>query len=118
MKNIFKNTLLSTVVFGMAIASGFAMDNNPPTEPVKKVVEIEVVTEEAPETLQMGFGYVDSLGNCVQYTGPLPSDCTIDQTADQCTVTVGGIIRHLYIAVKNPITNVWSCITPLYKEIP
>ena len=116
MKNIFKNALLSTVVFGMAIASGFAMDNNPPAEPVKKVVETEVVTEEAPEVIIPGVAYMDALGNCVgYYMGPLPPNCSTTVTLNPCTQIIGGIVRHLRQATFDTNTNKWTCGALLYR---
>lgn len=116
MKNIFKNALLSTVVFGMAIASGFAMGNNPPAEPVKKVVEIEVVTEEAPEVIIPGVAYMDALGNCVGYSlGALPPGCTTIVFTTRCTANIGGVLRDLHEATFNTNTNKWTCGLPLYE---
>lgn len=119
MKNIFKNALLSTVVFGVAIASGFAMDNNPPTEPVKKVVETEAVNREAPEAIIAGVAYMDALGNCVGYSiGPLPQDCTPIITENACTVFIAGAIRHLRQATFDTNTGKWTCGNLLYKINP
>ena len=118
MKNIFKNALMSTVVFGMAIASGFAMDNNPPIEPVKKVIETEVVTEESSEVLQTGYAYMDSSGDCIQFLGTPPLDCTPIVSVIACTVNVGGSSKHLYEASFNTELNKWECVRPLFKENP
>ncbi len=117
MKNIFKNTLLSTVVFGIAIASGFAMDNNPPTEPVKKILETEIVTEEAPTTILDGVAYMDG-ENCVGVsTEPLPPGCSTTGNGPACTAFISGLNRHLYKATYDNVTKEWICINPLFEEL-
>lgn len=110
MKNIFKNALLSTVVFGMAIASGFAMDNNPPSEPVKKVVETETM-----QTV-VNYGYIDANNDCVFYmVEPENPTCSTVESIAACTVTVGFNTYHLRLVTKDPITNEWNCGALLYE---
>lgn len=119
MVNIFKKALLSTVVFGMAIASGFAMDNNPPNEPIKKVLETEVVTEEAPEQATPIMAYRDALGNCVLvYTGIAPTGCSEISGTIACTSFIAGATRHLRELVFDNDTEEWTCGALLYKINP
>ncbi len=101
--------MLTLVVFGMAIVSGFAMDTNPPTEPVKVVVETEVAIAD------FGYGYQNDLGECILLEeGILPSNCSILNTGIACMDVINGVPYHLREFTKNPNTNQWECENFLY----
>lgn len=97
----------------MTIGSSFAMDTNPPTEPVKTTVETEVVEEAQP---LINYGYKDALGNCVLITtGSLEGDCLPTNPGLKCTDLIGGVNRDLYEMHFDNNTNKWVCGVPLRK---
>ena len=107
----------------MMIGSGFAMDNNPPTEPVKGIVETEAV-EEVPQQSQpkhLGlYAYKDSFDNCIGIPSvDLPAgtmNCTVTITINRCTVDIMGVERDLFVGFYNETTNTWTCGLPLYER--
>lgn len=115
-KNLHK-VIVAVAVFAMTIGSGFAMDNNPPTEPVKAIVETEVV-EEAPQQVLMGYGYKDAFGNCVFHDQlPPPTDCSIMNDGPQCTINIGGDNYLLFLVTRASTSSPWICTIPLKKPI-
>ena len=118
LKNFKKMKKLKTViaalgVFAMTIGSGFAMDINPPTEPIKGIVETEFV-EEAPQQALMGYGYKDGIGNCILISeGAPPTGCSIMNSGPQCTITIGTNIYNLYLFVRATTSHPWNCVVPL-----
>ena len=114
--NKFKKFIVALGVFTMMIGSGFAMDNNPPTEPVKAIVDTEAVEEAPQQTQYMGLvAYKDAFGNCINI--PNPMHCTTTVGGPRCTIKIAGIDYDLFTAVQDPLTLEWSCNEPLY-EIP
>ena len=115
MKHLFK-FIVALGVFTMMIGSGFAMDNNPPTEPVKKaVVETEAV-EEAPQQVLMGYGYYNHITKeCVFDSAVPPIDCSITNTGLQCTINIGGINYLMFLVVRTSVSDPWVCTIPLKK---
>ena len=108
-----KNIIVALGVFTMMIGSGFAMDNNPPTEPVKVVFETEVVADAPMQAPYTGkIAYMDSSFNCIEVENF--NHCTTVNTGIECQISISGQLYYLYTYVENPITNVWECKDPLY----
>ena len=105
--------MLTLVVFGLAIVSSFAMETDPPTEPVKTTVETEVIEEVQP---LISYGYIDASSNCV-YLGILPSssDCLPSNNGDVCTEIIDLLSRDLYEMHFNNVTQKWNCGEILQK---
>lgn len=121
MKNILK-VIVALGVFTMTIGSSFAMDTNPPTEPVKTTAETEVVINdlEQPPVLEEGYGYKDNSGNCF-YLGATPplTDCHPENTGIICSTYVVefGDIRDLYHMSRDNENSPWICGDLLKKPI-
>lgn len=116
--NKIKKIIVALGVFTMMIGSGFAMDNNPPAEPVKKAVVETEVLEEAPQQIQMGYGYKDGSGNCVFIAfGTPPTGCSIMNNGDICTEFRDGAARNLYLFVRESPSHSWVCTFPLRKPL-
>ena len=111
---ILKTVIAAVAVFAMTIGSGFAMDNNPPAEPVKGIVETEA---DAPmQTPYVGpVCYDDAFGNKVIILNPPSMHCTVTITDERCTIEIDGILKPLYSAFYDNTTNTWLCLLPLYK---
>lgn len=119
MKNILK-VIVALGVFTMTIGSSFAMDTNPPTEPVKTTVETEVVTNnmEQPTPFKEGYGYKDALGNCVLITEGSPgTDCSINNFGVICTESVLGVNQNLYYMSRPTEHDNWICGNLLQKPL-
>ncbi|SFJ39668.1 hypothetical protein [Myroides guanonis] len=114
--NKIKNIIVALGVFTMMIVSGFAMDTNPPTEPVKVVIETEVV-EEAPQQVLMGYGYKDGSGNCVFHSAVPPQNCSIMNNGDICTIEIDEILYPMYFMTRPSTSSPWICVLPLRKPL-
>ena len=99
--------MLTLVVFGLAIVSSFAMETDPPAEPVKTTVETEVVEDVQPS---INYGYIDASNNCV-HVGTLDplSDCLPTNFGPKCTEVIDGLNRDLYRMHFDGVNNVWIC---------
>lgn len=116
MKNILK-VIVALGVFTMTIGSSFAMDTNPPTEPVKTTVETEVAKETQP-TILSGLAYKDDFGNCVWHMQTsIPDGCSKINSGVECLETISGVVRHLFSAELDTSTNTVTCIDPLFKVL-
>lgn len=116
-KNLHK-VIVAVAVFAMTIGSGFAMEINPPTEPVKAIVETEAV-EEAPQQVLMGYGYYNHItGDCV-FLGPLPEpeDCSVMNFGPKCTIEIDEVFYDLYLVSRTSTSNPWTCILLLRKPL-
>ncbi|SFJ88884.1 hypothetical protein [Myroides guanonis] len=115
---VLKTVIAAVAVFAMTIGSGFAMDINPPAEPVKRIVE---TVAEAPQQMQPvhtgPFYYEDASGNAVQLSAPLPTNCTLAVTSIDCIWNVGGNLVRLYAAIYFDMFELrWKVIFPLYER--
>lgn len=109
--NKIRNIIVALGVIAMMIGSGFAMDTNPPTEPVKTTVEIKV--EDDVQSSLVGYGYKDLFGNCVhQGTLESLSNCLPSNTGDICIDTSN---RDLYFMSRETEHDDWVCGLPLRK---
>lgn len=117
MKNISK-IIAVLGIFAMTIGNGFAMDNNPPTEPVKVTVETEVV-EEAPQQVLMGYGYYNhDTDECVFLSVLPPSeDCSILNDGPICTINVAGVDYLMFVVTRPNTSSPWNCTIPLKKPL-
>ena len=104
--------MLTLVVFGLAIVSSFAMETDPPTEPVKTTVEIEVV--EDIQSPLVGYGYYDSvLDECVFLAPGTPGvNCLPTNTGVICIDTAN---RDLYFMSRATEHDPWVCGKVLKK---
>ncbi|SFJ23352.1 hypothetical protein [Myroides guanonis] len=108
MKHLFK-FIVALGVFTMTIGSGFAMDNNPPAEPVKTTVEMEVA-EEAPQQVLVGYGFKDAFGNCFfLMPGNPPTGCSVNNPGPACTITIGGVAYPLHQFTRATAISPWIC---------
>lgn len=118
MKTFVNKAMLTLLVFGFAIISSFAMDNNPPTEPVKKAVVETEVAEEAPQQALMGYGYYNHITKeCLLFEGPTPEDCLITNSGPQCTVNIGLNTFLMFLVTRPNTSSPWTCTIPLRKPI-
>ena len=117
--NKIRNIIVALGVFAMMIGSGFAMDTNPPTEPVKTTVETEVVTDNLEKTtfLNEGYGYYDDvLEKCVLLSeGTLGPDCSTVNPGTICTEDINNIPHTLYFMSRISANDPWICGLPLRK---
>ncbi len=111
MKQFVKKALLPLAVFVVAVVSAFAM--NTPS------------TSAAPEQVQPlytgAFCYMHpSTGACTNQPGlnPVAIDCTMVQTAIQCTLIIPGVGNVLLRACTPDLAHPgqWICIAPLFKR--
>ena len=116
MKNFLNKAMLTLVVFGLAIVSSFAMETDPPTEPVKTTVEMEITEDVQPPLV--GYGYKISPTQCVflGVTPPSP-DCHQDNNGDICIEDIGDTPQVLYYMSRATSTSPWVCIEPLKKPL-
>lgn len=117
MKNL-KTVIAAVAVFAMTIGSGFAMDNNPPVEPVKGIVETVAEAPQQTQPVHSGpFYYEDASGNPVLLSAPLPTNCTLAVTINDCMWNVGGNLVRLYAAIYFDMFELrWKVIFPLYER--
>ena len=114
MKNIFKFIAILGI-FAMTTGSGFAMGNNPPTEPVKLNVETEVA-EEAPQQVLSGYGYYNHITDECLFLSATPiGDCLISNPGPQCTVNVGIDTFLMFEVSRASINDPWACGDPIKK---
>lgn len=113
--------MLTLVVFGLAIVSSFAMETDPPTEPVKTTVEAEVVINdlEQPPVLEEGYGYKDALGNCNFLAAGAPGpDCSYMNSGDICTEKIGSTDYDLVLFTRVSPLHPWICTnTEIRKKL-
>ena len=117
-KNVHK-VIAAVAVFAMTIGSGFAMDTNPPSEPVKVVVETEVVETnlQTPTAYTGRVGYIDIFNNHVEIL-PSPTHCSLDNDYPECKMLIGGTLVQLYTFEFDLITLQWKCTQVLYRLTP
>ncbi|SFJ34992.1 hypothetical protein [Myroides guanonis] len=116
--NKIKKFIVTLGVFTMTIGSGFAMDINPPAEPVKGIVETVAEAPQQTQPVHSGpFYYEDASGNAVQLSAPFPTNCTLFNTEIECLWEVDDVPVRLYGArYFNMLELKWKVIFPLYER--
>ena len=117
--NKIKKFIVTLGVFTMMIGSGFAMDINPPAEPIKVAVETEVVETnlQTPTAYTGRIGYIDIFNNHVEIL-PSPTHCSLDKVYPECKMLIGGALVQLYTFELDLITLQWRCTQVLYRLNP
>ena len=120
MKSFLNKAMLTLVVFGLAIVSSFAMETDPPTEPVKTTVETEVVTDNLEKTtfLEEGYGYKDASDNCILISEGSPEiNCSPTNLGNICEeIPDGEDEPHtLYFMSRDTPPSPWVCGAVLRK---
>ncbi len=115
-KNLHK-VIVAVAVFAMTIGSGFAMETNPPTEPVKAIVETDVI-DEVPQQVLSGYGYYNSdTEECHFLSVEAPIDCSILNSGSICTVNIGLNTYLMFLVTRPNTSSPWTCTIPLRKPI-